>query len=218
MEIYTFWYFFIILIILLFIIFRILFCSENNTPQTKKINRKNLQTGDLLFVRYDNILGYFMRFWSLSPWTHVAMVYRSPIDKLYIMETANYRNKKGVLFLDFDDWLKLNKNCTIAGMQMKCPDNFDKDVLLNNFKSLSSKNLDTFGTNWVRLLYNHPYKSLNNQENITCYELINYLLQESNIMKKNLSPSSYFPSDIVNHNIPINKGFYFDILSLLKRN
>ena len=114
------------------------------------------------------------------------------------------------------DWLKLNKKCAISVMQLQTPENFNRDILLENFKKLTDKKLDTFSINWFRLLSEQKYSSIKNQENITCYELIVHLLQESNIVKKKLSPSSYFPRDIIERKLPLIKNFHYSKLYNLK--
>lgn len=210
------YYYLIIILILGAIIAWIIIAGRNDPTQDKTLNHKQLNTGDLLFVKYTNSLGHFMKFWSGSPWTHVAMVYVDSNRKVYVMETANYRHHKGVLFLPYEKWLKLNKNCVIGVKQLIAPVEFDRNILLTEFEKLTMKKLDTFNISWVRLLTKKPYKSLDEQQNITCYELVVNLLQESGIAKKEFSPSSFFPKNLIDNDLELNSGFYFDLLYSLK--
>lgn len=188
----------------------------NNSEGCKvvdSINSTKLDTGDLLFVSYDNSLGYLMRTWSKSKWTHVGMVYKSPDNKIFVMETANYPDRKGVLFLPIGEWYRYNKKCEISVMKLRKPDNFDSNLLLKSFENIYDKKLDTFSISWFRLLSKNQYTKDNLQENITCYEMVIHLLQEVNIVKKRYSPSSYFPIDIIENRVEFNSDFGYENLS-----
>jgi hypothetical protein len=92
---------FILFCILLIFIFRVLFSKDeikNSNPKIISFSElePNLQTGDLVFVSYKNMLGYFMRGWANSVWTHVGMIMRDG-NELYVMETADYTSLKDVL-------------------------------------------------------------------------------------------------------------------------
>ena len=208
-------YYLIVFVVLFLCFWKIYLAGNNDTVKSKSfVNENSLNTGDLLFVRYNNSLGYFMRFWSGSPWTHMAMVYRKGSD-LYVMETANYRNQKGVLFLPFGKWQKLNSKCDISVMKLTTPENFNKDIVLKSFEKLTDRKLDTFGVSWLRLLQTEKYRKLKDKQNITCYELIIHLLQESGVSKKELSASSYFPSDVIQGKLSLEKDFEYSRLKSL---
>lgn len=200
----------LLIIVVVFIILRV--STASNETVTKSITSSELNTGDLLFVSYKNILGTFMKAWSVSKWTHVAMVYKAPDGEIYVMETANYPDIKGVLFLPIAEWYRYNKNCEIAVKKLHKPNYFDDSKIIEIFDRLVDKKLDTFGTSWFRLLSKKEYSDLAEAENITCYELVVYLLQEANIVKKEYSPSSYFPRDMARNELPLHKHFNFSDL------
>lgn len=215
----------ILILILFFILYRISTAS-NELDSKNIINIKDLNTGDIIFVEYNNSLGNLMRVWSGSKWTHISMVYRDDKGDMYIMETANYprpiyKNEyikhKGVLFMSINNWLKYNHKRNMAVLKLNTPDVFNRNVLLDNFEKIHDKKLDTFSIKWTRLLFKNTYmkNDITLQENITCYELIIFLLQESEIAVKNLTPSSYFPIDIIKGNLILNKNFSFDKLKKL---
>jgi hypothetical protein len=211
------YYYLILILITAFLVIWIVIVNNNNSSSDKVIKYQQFETGDLLFVKYNNSLGKFMKIWSGSPWTHVAMIYVDPNHKIYVMETANYNKYKGVLFLPYNQWLKLNKNCEIGIMQLKSQTEFDRDIILKNFEQLTNKKLDTFGISWLRLLTKKPYKTISDRENITCYELVVHLLQESNIAEKKHSPSSYFPKNIIEGDLKLKPNFYFTQLCKIEK-
>jgi len=220
------YYILIILIIILILIIVLYLITQNDTQQynqSKELNLSELNTGDLLFVRYDNHLGYFMRAISGSVWTHSAMIYKDSNDNIYVMETANYPRSpkhksikhKGVLFMSIYDWLIYNKHSNISVMKLESPENYNKDDILFNFSKIDDKELDAFGPSWLRLIFKKEYNSKELNENITCYELVVHLLQESNIAEKTYSPSSYFPKDIINGKLKLKDGFKYTKLRKL---
>jgi hypothetical protein len=216
----------LVILILFFILYRITTAS-NELESKNSVNIYDLNTGDLIFVEYNNSLGNLMRVWSGSKWTHISMVYRDYKGDIYIMETANYPRPiykseyikhKGVLFMSINNWLKYNSKRNMAVLKLNTPDRFDRNILLNNFEKIHNKNLDTFSIKWLRLLFKNKYTHEETilRENITCYELIVFLLQESGIAMKNYSPSSFFPNDIIKGNLLLNENFSFDKLKKLK--
>lgn len=205
----------LIITIILIILYIYLYENSNDIISNKEtISQEYLATGDLMFVSYDNSLGKFMKLISGSKWTHTAMIYRAPDEKIFVMETANYPNKKGVLLLPFMEWYRYNKNQEIAVMRVTKPMKFDDDKILYTFKNLSDKKLDTFGKSWFSLLKSEKYipNYLDKKENITCYELTTHLLQEAGIAEKKLTPVSYFPSNILKGELRAEPGFRFSSL------
>jgi hypothetical protein len=209
----TIWIILIILIIITIIVVAIRINTSEGPKTYLRVKSTDLQTGDLLFVSYRNSLGYFMKVWSNSKWTHTAMIYKAPDDNIYVMETANYPDKKGVQFLSIDEWYRYNKGCDIGVMRLRKPKNFDSNNILESFEQLSDKKLDTIGVSWLRLLTKKKYTGLPLKENITCYEMTVHLLQSTNIVECNYTPASYFPIDIIEHKLPMKEGFRYDRLS-----
>jgi hypothetical protein len=204
-------YYVVVFIFLFILLLRIVSPDDSNCKLDKQITESELNTGDLIFSSYKNSLGYFMRLWSNSKWTHVGMVYKDSDSNCYIMETAGYGNKyDGVILLPLNEWLRYNKNCEICVTKLESSNktNLTHD-LLQEFIKIKDKKLDTFGLNWIRLINRKKYKSLNNQNNITCYELVVHLLQEVNVAKKDYSPSSYFPTDLMKNKLKLNPGFKY---------
>lgn len=214
-----------VVIILLLIVIIVRVNNASDSVGENKTNFQDLKTGDLLFVRYNNSLGYTMRFLSGSVWTHVSMVYKDELGNIYVLETANYPRKifknskskfRGVLFMPIEEWRRYNINRQVSVMKLKAPKTFDRELLIENFEKVSDRNLDTFSVNWLRLLFKNKYKNNQLNNNITCYELIVYLLQETDVCAKDFTPSSFYPSDIINGKLTFNEGFSYKTLSKIE--
>lgn len=206
-----FWYYGIVAFFITLIIVRIYTAGNVTFAKRKSLGFKceDLETGDLIMVKYDNALGYLMRAWSGSGWTHVGMIYKDKNDDIFVMETANYYNEKGVLLIPLQKWKRYNRNCQIGVMKLNHPENFESENLYKKFLELRHKKLDTFSTEWIRLLKRKPYTG-KLQNNITCYELIIHLLQECEVIDKIESPDSYFPVDFIEKSIPYREGFSYN--------
>jgi hypothetical protein len=211
------YYFIVFIIFTSFIIFIVFRLSKDDIEPNSKSNTvftSELNSGDLVFVSYRNSLGKFMKVWSGSKWTHVGIAYRDSDNKLYIMETSNYDEPyRGVILMPISEWNQYNRNQEIS---VKKINEINSEDLLKNFTKIYDKNLDTFGLSWFRLISKRPFENLQDKENITCFELVAYLLQECNVIKKDLSPSSFFPIDMIKENFTINKEYNFDKLKRLK--
>lgn len=205
---------------ILFVTFRLFMVKDETQGKTIALQkiRKQMNTGDLLFVSYDNTLGYSMRIVSGSIWTHVGMVMRDKKD-LYIMETADYssseqiRNKQiklpktnGLLAVPLDTWLKLNQNHSIAYRQLSTPESFDRRKLIQSFWNIKQQNLDSFGVgiNVVKKALFRTQSKNPTQENILCYELIEKIYQDCDIIKLT---KNYTTADLVKETTALKKDF-----------
>jgi len=170
---------FILFCILFIFLFRVVFAKD----EIKQANPKSivfseletkLQTGDLVFVSYKNTLGYFMRGWANSVWTHVGMIMRDG-DELYVMETADYSslepsrdiikesndsiepkkdislkqfNKKGIFVIPFEAWKSFNKHHPISCVPLEATQEnsfWDRRKLILEFWKIQQSKLDEFG-------------------------------------------------------------------------
>jgi hypothetical protein len=169
---------FVLFCILLIFIFRVVFAkNEIKQANAKSISfpelEPKLQTGDLVFVSYHNSLGYFMRGWANSVWTHVGMIMRDG-DELYVMETADYSslepkdvvklsrditesskdislkqfNKKGIFVIPFEVWKSFNKHHPISCIPLETTQElrfWDRRKLILEFWKIQQSKLDEFG-------------------------------------------------------------------------
>lgn len=182
-----------------------------------------MQTGDLVYVSYNNLLGYFMRGITGSVWTHVGMIMRDEED-LYVLETAEYNSidpkksknfkSKGILVVPWDTWKSLNKNHNIAYMQFSTPEDWNRSNLVKQFLEIQKKKLDDFSVGpsvWWKVLKRQKFssKNINEKRNITCFELIVRLYQESGAAKKIYTPGSYNTGRLIEKKLELNEGFKF---------
>jgi len=243
---------FIFFCIFLIFIFRVLFAKD----EIKQANAKSitflelepkLQTGDLMFVSYHNSLGYFMRGWANSIWTHVGMIMRDG-DDLYVMETTDYSslepskdvvkpskdvvkpskditdssksislkqfNKKGIFVIPFEIWKSFNKHHPISCVPLETPKIWDRRKLILEFWEIQQSKLDEFGVGvsvWSKVLWKKKFENQtsNEKQNITCFELIVKLLQNTNVAKKIYTPGSYYTGELADRKLELENGFTF---------
>jgi hypothetical protein len=239
---------FVLFCILLIFVFRVVFAKD----EIKQGNAKSitflelepkLQTGDLVFVSYKNTLGYFMRGWADSVWTHVGMIMRDG-NELYVMETADYSslehvkdvvkpsrdiiesskdislkrfNKKGIFVIPFEIWKSFNKHHPISCIPLETTQElgfWDRRKLILEFWKIQQSKLDEFGVGvsvWSKVLWKKKFENQDTKEkqNITCFELIVKLLQNTNVAKKIYTPGSYYTGELAARKLELEDGFRF---------
>lgn len=189
-----------LLTLLALIIIRISF-SDNNNSKGLTISLQeipeDLKSGDLIFTSYKNALGKAVKIWSGSKWTHVGILYKEPItENIFVLEAAEYNNpnfEKGIIKVPLRAWLKLNENCEIAYKQINKI--VDTRKVYASFLTLKEKKLykiDVSSKTLKRIMF--PEKE--NKE-ITCVEFVVIMLQDMNVMSKNISSSFYSASDLL---------------------
>lgn len=230
----------ILFCILIIFLFRVLFAkNEIKSSNAKSISfselEPKLQTGDLVFVSYNNSLGYFMRGWANSVWTHVGMIMRDGND-LYVMETADYSslepkdvlestkdislkqfNKKGIFVIPFEIWKSFNKHHQISCIPLETTQElrfWDRRKLILEFWKIQQSKLDEFGVGvsvWSKVLWKKKFDEHENKEkqNITCFELIVKILQNANVAKKIYTPGSYYTGTLADRKLELEDGFKF---------
>ena len=229
---------FVLFCILFIFLFRVAFAKNEIKQSNAKVIgiselEPKLQTGDLVFVSYHNLLGYFMRGWANSVWTHVGMIMRDG-DELYVMETADYSsiqeskelikdislkqfNKKGIFVIPFEIWKSFNKHHPISCIPLETPQTpqiWDRRKLILEFWKIQQSKLDEFGVGvsvWSKVLWKKKFENQTSKEkqNITCFELIVKLLQNANVAKKMYTPGSYYTGELAARKLELEDGFKF---------
>lgn len=209
---------YIIFLFIIVFIFRIVF-AKDVVSFKKQISEKDLQTGDLVFVSYSNLLGYLSRGWTNSVWTHVGMILKDGND-IYVMETANYdkvwkdpgkQKTNGILTIPFKTWKKINSHHRVVTRRLETPSNFDRRKLILEFWKIKQKDLDRFGVGveiFGPLFGPKTFKEEPENRNVTCSELMVKILQNANVMKKVYTPNSYFTKDLL-EDLPLHPEFKF---------
>ncbi len=150
----------------------------------------NLDTGDLVFVAYDNSLGKISKFWYGSKWTHVGIVYRDEEDEVFVLEVAEYNNpnfEKGVVQIPMKSWLGLNKDFEITYKHINIP--IDSDNLykiFNRYKNMKLHKLSANPKNLKKFLF--PIGE--DKSSLTCNELVTKIFEEMDIIPKDRFYSS----------------------------
>lgn len=173
-----------------------------------------LNTGDIIFSRYNNLLGYFMRLYTGNPWTHMGIIHRTG-NNIFVMEVADYLKDKGVQYIHLDKWLKLNHNCEIGVMRLKTGE-IDSSELVTQFNRLKSRKLSTFGFGWFRYLFNYSY-SETLPKKIICTEFTIYLLQQVGVLEKHMNASSFTSQNIIDKNLYFTNGFSYENLQIYRK-
>jgi hypothetical protein len=179
-----------LLLFCLFIVLSILLLFQWNTSKeivSDKIYNEDfleLDTGDLVFVAYNNLLGKASKLWNGSKWTHVGIAYRNANDQLSILEVAEYNNpnfEKGVIQVPIKSWLEMNKHCEIT--YKKNFKDINPEDLYTLFLKYKDKKLHKFGVNpqkWKKYLFPlHEDKT-----SLSCNEFVCKILEDLNFIPK----------------------------------
>jgi hypothetical protein len=199
------------LLLLLFcflIVFLILLIFRWNTSKEIFINKDfktyneelfELDSGDLVFVAYNNMLGKASKLWNGSKWTHVGIAYRNVNDQLSILEVADYNNpnfEKGVIQVPIKSWLEMNKHCEITYRKFrdKNIEDINPEDLYTLFLKYKDKKLHKFGVNpqkWKKYLFPlHEDKT-----SLSCNEFVCKIFEDLNFIPKD---SYYSTPELMN--------------------
>jgi len=218
---------FLVLVIIVIFIFRLLTASDPVSYRNLGLYKAEaeMQTGDLVFVSYQNLFGYFMRGITNSVWTHVGMVMKDGED-IYVLETADYSSvssgpktpknfkSKGIIVVPWEDWKSLNKHHSISYMHIETPKDWNRQIFTQKFLEIQTKNLDTFSVGpsvWVKTLWKQKYvKNQIEKNNITCHELVVKVYQNADVAKKTHSSSSYNTGNLIEKKLELNENFKFN--------
>lgn len=172
----------------------------------------DLKTGDILLVSYSHFNGYLIRVWTRSLWTHPALVLVEN-GITYVLEASMYGWENGMLKLPFDVWVRYNKKHVLGSIRIN--KEIDSKKVSKYFNKLLDKDLDLFGPSWIRFLQNKPYEEIIMRKKIICVEAIVHILQRMNVIKKKISFSSFFPSDIAWGKFDCEDGYHYSKIKRL---
>ena len=181
----------------------------NDYPKENiKLDTKNLQTGDLLSVSYQNHLGVFISFWSSSVWSHPGMIYRRSDDEIFVIEGCRYKEKKwrGVIVMPITKWIELNRKHIVSLTKYQGPKIYN-DQMERALGMLSHFKLQNFEVGWLRFIQDKKLYHSPKGQNKVCYEIMTILMQELGIVKKLYTYYSYWPGDIAWGNLDFEVGY-----------
>lgn len=173
-----------------------------------EISDVKMNTGDIVGVSYSKSFGFFVSAWSNSIWSHVGVIWKDPRDmSLYVIEAAYYREPlQGVICIPLNLWLQINKRSVLGYRRLS--GDLDSNRLYNAYQNRRETSLDTFNTQWYRLLWKRSY-FVNHAPESTCYEFVIRLLQDCGVMRPMYEASSYFPGDIMNQDLELSLGYRY---------
>lgn len=173
-----------------------------------------LNTGDIVFVKYNNFNGTVIKSMCSCKWHHLGIVYRDKeTNDVFILEGARYSSLKLSNFfkIKLEDWLRVNRKCDIGYMPLKGK-KLDPDVLYDVFEELIFKGvLRGFSPSWNRFLFERKYYQLFDHQlsDLTCVEGAIYTLQKAGVFEKKLCPTSYFIQYVLRRQIKTINGYEY---------
>jgi len=197
--------FFIPLILLLIFCFIRLYQTPKLVENCKlKDICDKLETGDLLFVRYNSKWGKIISIGTLVDLSHSAFVYKQNKD-VFIIEMSDYTNYdepdveklKGLCIIKLDKWISLNKGRICIWKKYFGDKKINENKINKIIKKYKNINLDMDLLNWSSVFF----KNKNKKEIKTdyfCSEFIALLLQKLKILNDYYDPSFYSPAKLTN--------------------
>ena len=199
----------ILLLLSLYVLFiyvytwRNILILKNIDYPVKNLYKDDIKTGDIFLLgnkKKDKIFGdslFMIRFIhpSIAVWENY---------NLYIVEFALYPDRKGLLKIPFDNWLRYNKNKRIlrSGLEINNENLYERDIIKDNILSYYEKNRkrinnmnSDFDITWLRFPFR--IKRELNLNNISCTEVLAEIIYASGIAKKDKGSSYYHQSDFI---------------------
>ncbi len=188
-----------LLLLFLFSFYR-LYLTPHLIPNCKfETIKPELQTGDLIFIRYRSKYGKLIRVVTGADWSHIAFVYRQG-DKVFLVEVADYtsydepdvEDLHGLCIIPLKKWLQLNdaRICGYRKYQQARPLNSDVQRLLQRNQDIT---LDMDLYNWSTTLFRSKNSRIC-KNNYFCSEFIASMLQELGMLSDDINPGYYSPA------------------------
>lgn len=215
----------IIIYLFIFLIVVTILMLTNDLPNEEKIiNLKNtnttdfsfLDTGDIVGISYSNIFGYLITTFTSSLWSHSGVVWKSPDNKLYILEGASYdKPYDGIFKIPLEKWLYINRHSKLCYLKYTGTNKICPELMEQKFNDIIEKHqLDSINLSSLRFFNKIKYSD-NTRIKLTCIEITVKLLQDMNIIQKKYQCSSYFPGNVINRNLEMCEGYKYDDAKLL---
>ena len=205
----------IVFIMFVLVILRLIIPFEEIPMKQEVFTPKNFKTGDILIVEYpESFFRTLFELFTGTRWSHTGLIWRDPTTNIpYVLEQANYFGEySGYFSIPLYLWFYINKKCRIC----KIPINreIDPNRVMNFFKPFIRKrsDLDSY-KNMLRHLTKDIFHKIKPREykekGYTCLEVVIHILQEVGVFKKQYTPHSYMPIEIIRRTIPTEDGFKY---------
>ena len=158
---------------------------------------EQMKTGDLVAVSYSSTRGKLVKVFTGSMWTHIGMIYRPDPAKIYVIESASYDDKSGVLKTPWEEWFDWNGRRILAWVP--CKREITCASLDQIHKKVEGSEVNLWVVDWLKTMYKQPRKdkTSNGSAKYYCSELIAYLLQELDLLEKRYEPGGYSPNELI---------------------
>ncbi len=209
------WLWLVIQVIIIYLIILALIAIQltivNDMPKfVQEVDPLTINTGDVLGVSYRNVFGYCITAATSSLWHHTGVAWRSPMtNELFVFESAQYDAQYNSVFrIPFDLWVRINRKHHICHVRLMGKV-LDPLAMEQVCKELEQIRLDTLNWEWYRFFLKRTYVDEPLKSHYTCYEVSIMCLHKVGVMVKQLTPSSYFPKDIIWCTIPLTAGYSY---------
>ena len=183
----------LILVLLILLIFRLVSTEKS----IKSKNVESLKSGDLVLVKYDNLLGKAVKLWSGSNWTHIGIIYIDPdTNQTYVLEAANYNDKslpKGIIQIPLKTWQNLNQHYTIKYISnSKIIDSYQLKDIFDTYIGYKLYKVDSI-FKWKRLFFPTQIQT----KELTCTEFVASVFKQLNLLPNDIHISEYSAYDLM---------------------
>lgn len=201
-NVVTLFIFFVVAVVTFFISSKNIIQDVSNYDR-KPLDINDIKTGDMFLISYTGhyasvvktIAGFNFIHPSIAVWEN---------GELWMVEFAYYtEDKKGLIKIAFSDWIKYNRNTVILKntLSIKNDSSKEREILRQNILNFYEKykkkysNFSNFlNPNYFRFLNKFgKYDSITETSNVTCAEIMAFLVHETEISQKT-KPISFFQS------------------------
>ena len=181
-------------------------------------------------LSYSGLRSLFSSIFYNSIWVHTGIIYVDEhTSEIYVFEAANYFPPYvgEVVRVPILKWMKINRNARAIALLP-----INNEIPYNDFQNVFNKyekvkmSVESLGRTWARFLKtkricdlpeNHIFSKKFNCDNIdkdqvfniTCHELTIAALQEAGVIEHNITPCSFFPSNVYNRKFKCINGYSY---------
>ena len=160
----------------------------------KKLDINDIKSGDLFLVSYTGYYSILAKTLTGHNFIHPSLAVWEN-GELFIIEFANYHKYlQGLVKFPFKDWIRFNRNTKILKNSLKIKNDskeerekISRNILktYDKYSGRFSEFSNFFNLNYFRFVNMFgKYDNISKEENITCTEVMAFLIYESQISDK----------------------------------
>ena len=135
---YSFYIILILIIIILIVWFtlydRFIITKNYRQEKLKYIYKDDIKTGDIIIMDFQGIQSFFLASFFKNNYMHPVMAFWKD-EELFIFEFIEYRDKKGLVIIPYQEWKYRNRNSMVKLSRLEI--NSDKEEELR--KNITTK-------------------------------------------------------------------------------